>query len=215
MTDDQRWAALFREAADLSSAPPPSFDYDDVVAASRRATARRRALLAGAAVVLMAGTVVIGVAGLTTATSEGPADHAAVAAAPPLPSEAAHDADAPEVLSVACPAQEARAVRAAVEQAVVEVAGVTPSAVATTCGSGGWEVTVRVAHAGRSGVLIVSYLSRPGGTSGPTVTASSATATRTTPAGGVLTVQAHALDGGPAPLGDQLDAIAAFLAARL
>jgi hypothetical protein len=54
MSDDERLAALFRDAA--SEPPPAAFGHDDVVEASRRLTARRRtAVVATVAVVGLVG----------------------------------------------------------------------------------------------------------------------------------------------------------------
>jgi hypothetical protein len=56
MSDDERLAALFRDAASDADAPAPTFDHSDVVATSRRITARRRAaVVAAAAVIGLAG----------------------------------------------------------------------------------------------------------------------------------------------------------------
>ncbi|MCO1654177.1 hypothetical protein [Pseudonocardia humida] len=76
MTDDERLAALFRDAASDPDAPPPAFGHDDVVAASRRITARRRSAAVAAA-------AVIGLAGLGAAiVLPGSAEQSTSAAAP-------------------------------------------------------------------------------------------------------------------------------------
>jgi hypothetical protein len=76
MTDDDRLAALFREAA---GDPPPGFDHRAVVERSRRVTARRRTALLGSAAALV---VVVGT-GLAVggATPQEPASTAAAPAA--------------------------------------------------------------------------------------------------------------------------------------
>ncbi|MHA6779913.1 hypothetical protein ACVGOW_02790 [Pseudonocardia saturnea] len=107
MTDDDRIAALFSEAA--SDIPPPGFDHDRVVAASRRITARRRSAVLGGAMALL---IVTGV-GVAVALPSTGRDAAVTAAAPaeaPAPeaaSEAGADA-APEAQAAApAPAESA------------------------------------------------------------------------------------------------------------
>lgn len=53
MSDDDRLAALFRDAASDAGAPPPAFDHDDVLAASHRIGRRRVAMARGALGVLI------------------------------------------------------------------------------------------------------------------------------------------------------------------
>lgn len=99
MTDDDRMAALFSEAA--SDAPPPGFDHDRVVAASRRITARRRSAVLGGAMALL---IVTGV-GVAVALPSTGRDAAVTAAAPaeaPAP-EAASEAGASEAGADAVP----------------------------------------------------------------------------------------------------------------
>jgi hypothetical protein len=75
MNDDERLAALFRDAA--SDAPPPAFDHADVVAASRRITARRRSAAVAAA-------AVIGLVGFGAAVAWPGSDEALTSAAAPV-----------------------------------------------------------------------------------------------------------------------------------
>lgn len=86
MTDDDRMAALFSEAA--SDAPPPGFDHARVVAASRRITARRRSAVLGGAMALL---IVTGV-GVAVALPSTGRDAAVTATAPA-------EAPAPEAAS--------------------------------------------------------------------------------------------------------------------
>jgi hypothetical protein len=82
MSDDERLAALFRDAA--SDAPPAAFGHDDVVATSRRITARRRtAVVAAAAVVGLVGL------GAAIALPQQYAKETSAAAAPVAAPEAA------------------------------------------------------------------------------------------------------------------------------
>ena len=75
MSDDERLAALFRDAASDAGAPAPTFDHDDVVAVSRRITARRRASAIGAAAVI--GLVGVGAAVYLPTRAEYPTTSAA------------------------------------------------------------------------------------------------------------------------------------------
>ncbi len=86
MTDDDRLAALFREAA---GDPPPGFDHRAVVERSRRVTARRRTALLGSAAALV---VVVGT-GLAVGGAT-PQDPASTAAAPAAERGAGGAADA-------------------------------------------------------------------------------------------------------------------------
>lgn len=86
MTDDDRLAALFREAA---GDPPPGFDHRAVVERSRRVTARRRTALLGSAAALV---VVVGT-GLAVGGA-GPQEPASTAAAPAAERGAGGAADA-------------------------------------------------------------------------------------------------------------------------
>ena len=81
MTDDERLAALFRDAASDPDAPPPGFGHDDVVAASRRITARRRSAAVAAA-------AVIGLAGLGAAVVLPGSGGEETSAAAPAPASA-------------------------------------------------------------------------------------------------------------------------------
>jgi hypothetical protein len=87
MNDDERLAALFRDAA--SDAPPPAFDHDDVVSASRRITARRRSAAVAAA-------AVIGLVGLGAAVAWPGSDEALTSAAAPAPASAPGPVSAPD-----------------------------------------------------------------------------------------------------------------------
>ncbi len=86
MTDDDRLAALFREAA---GDPPPGFDHRAVVERSRRVTARRRTALLGSAAALV---VVVGT-GLAVGGAV-PQEPASTAAAPAAERGAGGAADA-------------------------------------------------------------------------------------------------------------------------
>lgn len=85
MTDDDRLAKLFRDAA-ADPAPPPGFDRGDVLAASRRITTRRRSVVMGGAVALFAvvgvGVVIGAPGGSQGASSAAPAASAAAESAP-------------------------------------------------------------------------------------------------------------------------------------
>lgn len=225
MIDDERLAALFREAADPASAPPPSFDYHDVVAASRRITARRRAALASGAFVLLAGTAVVGVVGVNPVSHE-PAGGSAVSAAEPFsaPEDASeagpsHERDAVALRDVpggGCIDQLEPTLTAAVQRALTEIAGATAPAVQAGCGPGGaHQVTLHVNDAGRSGLLIVSHLPPGGALQPPAADSASAIAIRATASGGTVRVHVRSSDGGPAPFADHVDAIAEALAASL
>lgn len=93
MTDDDRLAALFRDAAASSELPPPAFDHDRVVATSRRVTARRRSAVLGAAMAVLV------VAGVSVAVALPSDDTTSTAAAPAAAPEAAAPDAAPEVLA--------------------------------------------------------------------------------------------------------------------
>lgn len=102
MTDDDRLAALFRDAATSSDPPPPGFDLDRVVATSRRITARRRSAVLGGAMALL---VVAGVAvALPTFSGAGDVSSAAAPAAAPPQGEAAPEVAAEPYLAPDGPA---------------------------------------------------------------------------------------------------------------
>lgn len=83
MSDDDRLAALFRDAASDAGAPPPAFDHTDVLAASHRIGRRRTAMARGALAVLIVagvGTAVVSTGQLgrnTTTSAAAPAPGAA------------------------------------------------------------------------------------------------------------------------------------------
>jgi hypothetical protein len=211
MTDDEKLAALFRDAADAP--PPPGFDHGDVTAASRRITVRRRAALVTGAVVLVAaagiGSVLALPRGADTATSVASgaaapqADNAeragapAAAAAPPLGPGTGE-----------CANRQDPALRALVEQALPEVAGATAAATTDVCRPGAerylsLEVT--------GGLLDVSYL--PAGAAA-TVPAGNYLSAPTA-SGGTVIVGSTAVGGGPAPYAGRLPGLLADLAAQL
>ncbi|MFC4943272.1 hypothetical protein [Pseudonocardia sp. GCM10023141] len=97
MSDDDKLAALFRDAASEPGAPPPAFGHDDVVLASYKIGRRRTAMARGALGVLIVAGIGAAVvlpgqfqqSGTTTAAApyaatEGPAVGNGVPAAPPL-----------------------------------------------------------------------------------------------------------------------------------
>ncbi len=79
MTDDERLAALFRDAAGTDP-PPSAFDHDRVVTTSRRITARRRSAVLGGAMALLV-VAGVGVAVAVPRATGGDASTAAASAA--------------------------------------------------------------------------------------------------------------------------------------
>jgi hypothetical protein len=182
MSDDERLAALFRDAASDAGAPPPGFGHDEVVAASRRITARRRAsAIAASAVVGLVGlgaAVVLpqqyGGEALTSAAAPVSAPEAAGGAAADSAGGSAGDAsgpgsgssdrsEAPMLAPVAPPAPAAggcadrhdAGLRALVAQVLPEVAA-APDAPATGVCLPPTDRYLSVEVAG--GVLTVGYL---------------------------------------------------------
>ncbi|MBW0124679.1 hypothetical protein [Pseudonocardia oceani] len=111
MTDDDRIAALFSEAA--SDTPPPGFDHDRVVAASRRITARRRSAVLGGAMALLVVTgvgVAFGLPGSGAGSGETTSAAAPVAAPEAAGGSAPGDAASEgSVLAESAPAEDAAA----------------------------------------------------------------------------------------------------------
>lgn len=242
MTDDDRLAALFRDAATSSDPPPPGFDLDRVVATSRRITARRRSAVLGGAMALL---VVAGVAvALPTFSGAGDVSSAAAPAAAPPQGEAAPEvaaepyvapdgpvpgeaATVPEALrdvppftgvplgpsAAECAPRQDPDLRAYVEQVLPEVVGAPEAAVTTECRPGGERgVSLDVDDAGTAGLLSVLYLP-PGAAVPPT---SGAIAQAATASGGTVVVGARGAGAGTAvPFEGRLDTAAAFLAPRL
>lgn len=114
MTDDDRIAALFSEAA--SDAPPPGFDHDRVVATSRRITARRRSAVLGGAMALLVVTGV-GVASGLPGPGAGSGEVTSAAAPAAAPEAPAAPAPAESALAESAPAESAPAEDAAAAQA--------------------------------------------------------------------------------------------------
>ncbi|QJY45378.1 hypothetical protein [Pseudonocardia broussonetiae] len=106
MTDDDRIAALFSEAA--SDAPPPGFDHDRVVATSRRITARRRSAVLGGAMALLVVTGV-GVATGLPGSGAGSGELTSAAAPAAAPEAPADPAPAGSALAESAPAEDAAA----------------------------------------------------------------------------------------------------------
>ncbi|MBW0136905.1 hypothetical protein [Pseudonocardia abyssalis] len=228
MTDDDRMAALFSEAAS-ETPPPPRFDHDRVVATSRRITARRRSAVLGGAMALL---VVTGV-GVAVALPGSGGDASSTAAAPAAAApEAASDAaeaqaesaTAPDALrgpseftgtplgpgTTECAQRQDPALRAYLEEVLPEVVGATESAVTMDCRPGGERgVSLEVVDAGTAGLLTVRYLP-PGEGSGPTGE------TAPTASGGTVVVSSRGDGPGtPAPFAGRLADVAAYLAPRL
>jgi hypothetical protein len=226
MSDDERLAALFRDAASDAGAPPPGFGHDEVVAASRRITARRRASAIAASAVV--GLVGLGAAfvlpqqyggdALTSAAAPVSAPEAAGGAAADSAGGAAGNSsgsgssdrsEAPMLAPVAPPAPAAGGcadrhdpgLRALVAQVLPEVAA-APDAPTTGVCLPPVERYLSVEVAG--GVLTVAYL--PPGTI-PSVVPGALTAP--TSSGGTVIVH------GPDALADRLPAVLELLAARL
>jgi hypothetical protein len=228
MSDDERLAALFRDAASDAGAPPPGFGHDEVVAASRRITARRRASAIAASAVV--GLVGLGAAlvlpqqyggdALTSAAAPVSAPEAAGGAAADSAGDAAGNSagsgsgssdrsGAPMLAPVAPPAPAAggcadrhdAGLRALVAQLLPEVAA-APDAPTTGVCLPPTERYLSVEVAG--GVLNVAYL--PPGTI-PSVVPGALIAP--TASGGTVIVD------GPGALADRLPAVLELLAARL
>lgn len=239
MTDDDRLAALFRDAASDTAAPPSRFDHDDVVAASRRITARRRSALAGAAVAVFA---VVGVGAVVVVPGLRGDDATSTAAAPNAASEEAGDAVAPDAAQLAAPGAELPealrdlppftgvplgpgtaecadrqdpALRAFVEQVLPEVVGAPEAATTMVCRPGGERgVNLEVQDAGAPGLLSVVYL--PPGDQDRTEAAGASSASAGTASGGTVTVSVRPVErGAPVPFVGRLETAAAFLAPRL
>jgi hypothetical protein len=222
MTDDEKLAALFHDAA--GTPPPSGFDHGDVTAASRRITVRRRAALATGAVVLVAaagiGSVVALPRGADTATSTA-SGAAANAPAAPLADSAERAAGGPAAVSAPAPAapplgpgtgecanRQDPALRALVEQALPEVAGATAAATTDVCLPGTQRyVSLEVAD----GLLDVSYLPPGEAASLPVGNHLSAP----TASGGTVIVGSTAVGGGPAPYASRLPELLGYLAGRL
>lgn len=225
MTDDDRMAALFSEAAS-ETPPPPRFDHDRVVATSRRITARRRSAVLGGAMALLVVTGV-GVAVALPGTGGDTTSSAAAPAAAPEAPEAASDAAseaAPDALrgrpeftgtplgpgTTECAQRQDPALRAYLEEVLPEVVGATEGAVTMDCRPGGERgVSLEVDDAGTSGLLSVEYLP-PGEAAGPTGE------TAPTASGGTVVVSSRGDGPGtPAPFAGRLADVAAYLAPRL
>ncbi len=207
MTEDEKIAALFRDAA--GAAPPPGFDHADVTAASRRITVRRRAALITGAVVLAA---VAGVGSVVALPREsGTATSAAAGAAAPEADNAEREQAVAPPLGPGtggCADRQDPALRSLVEQGLPEVTGATPAATTDVCLPGA-ERYLNLEVTG--GLLVVSVLppgvavSLPPGNSRSAPTAS----------GGTVIVGSSAVGGGPAPYASRLPGLVAYLAPRL
>ena len=224
MTDDEKLAALFRDAA--GAAPPPGFDHGDVTAASRRITVRRRAVLVTGAVVLVAaagiGSVVALPRGADTATSvaSGAAASSAAGAAAAPQADTAERAPAPAVAAAPplgpgtgeCADRQDPALRALVEQALPEVASATAAATTDVCLPGAERhLSLEVTDGGSTGLLDVSYLPPGAVVSLPAGNYRSAP----TASGGTVIVGTSAVGGGPAPYASRLPELLGYLAGRI
>jgi hypothetical protein len=240
MDDDERLAALFREAASDPAAPPPRFGHDDVVATSRRITARRRSAAVGAAAVI--GLAGLGAAVVLPGDGGTPTSAAAPASAPEaardsagsgsaelsepyagdadagsaergaLPSPAAAPLDPPLGPGAGeCADRQDPALRALVEQVLPEVVGAPPAATTDVCLPATERyLAIEVTDGAAKGLLAVGYLP-PG--SVPQVPAGTLTAP--TASGGTVLVGSTADGPGPGPFADRLPALLDHLAARL
>lgn len=218
MTDDDRIAALFTQAA-AETPPPPRFDHDSVVATSRRITARRRSAVLGGAMALLVVTGVSVAVGLPRPGGDAMSS-AAAPAAPEAAAEAGAAADAVRAAPVPlgpgtteCAQRQDPQLRAVLEEVLPEVAGAVEAAVTTVCRPGGQRgVSLEVSDGAAAGLLTVEYLppgESVGATSGPSAVAPTAS-------GGTVVVGARGEGpGAPAPFADRLDATAADLAPRL
>jgi hypothetical protein len=233
MTDDERLAALFRDAA--SDAPPPAFGHDDVVAASRRITARRRSAAVAAA-------VTIGLAGMGAAIVLPRSGDGMTSAAAPLNAPEAADgrqaedsaggADAgeagsggaPPVIAATpaptplgpgqteCADRQDPALRALVEQVLPEVSAARAAATPDVCLPGADRyLALEVTDRGVPGLLTVGYLAPgsipqlvPGALSAPTASG-----------GTVIVASSTEVDGAAAPFSERLPALLEYLAPRL
>ncbi len=223
MTDDEKLAALFRDAA--GTPPPSGFDRGDVTAASRRITVRRRAALVTGAVVVAAvagiGSAVVlpRDAGTTTsaAGAAAPQDAAAPRAAAPEPaSGAAAQADsaerAPAPAAGGCANPQDPALRALLDRALPDVVGAPAAATADVCRPAGERhVSVEVTEGGAAGILSVSVL--PPGTA-PSLPPGDYRSAPTA-SGATVVVGSTAVGGGPAPYAGRLPGLVAELAPRL
>lgn len=229
MTDDDRIAALFSEAA--SDAPPPRFDHDRVVATSRRITARRRSAVLGGAMALLLVTGVGVAVGLPSSGRDAASTAAAPAAAPAPEAAAGAAADAqaaesaPDAARAApeftgtplgpgtteCAQRQDPQLRAYLEEVLPEVVGATEGAVTMDCRPGGERgVSLEVDDAGTTGLLTVRYL--PPGTA---TTGGDPGAAPTASGGTVVVGSRGAGPGAPAPFADRLADVTAYLAPRL
>jgi hypothetical protein len=239
MTDDDRIAALFSEAA--SDTPPPRFDHDRVVATSRRITARRRSAVLGGAMALLLVTGV-GVAVGLPSTGRDAASTAAGAPAPEAAADSAAGARAesaplagpgsgPGVAPDAAPApalpeftgtplgpgttecaqRQDPQLREYLEEVLPEVVGASEAAVTMDCRPGGERgVGLEVDDAGATGLLTVQYLPPGVATTGADPVAAP------TASGGTVVVGSRGDGpGAPAPFATRLADIAAYLAPRL
>lgn len=223
MTDDDRIAALFSEAA--SDTPPPRFDHDRVLATSRRITARRRSAVLGGAMALLLVSGVGVAAGLTDTGRDSASTAAAPAPGTEAAAGAAADAQAPEAARTApeftgtplgpgtteCAQRQDPQLRAYLEEVLPEVAGATEGAVTMDCRPGGERgVSLEVDDAGTAGLLTVRYL--PPGEAAPGGDA----ATAPTASGGTVVVGSRGDGHGtPAPFATRLTDVVTYLAPRL
>lgn len=225
-SDDERLAAVFRDAV-ADAVPPASFDHADVVRASRRVTARRRSALAGGALAVLAVTGV-GVAGTLPGSGDG---EQVTSAAPASAPEAAVDAraaapgpasaDAPgTMLSApplgpgdpgACANPQDSALRALLEEVLPEVAGAAETATTTECRPGGG----RGVHLDLpDGLFSVAYLP-PGAEPRPPDPGVTRVSEPTASGGTVIVISQAGPSGSPAPFADRVDEVARYLAPRL
>jgi hypothetical protein len=221
MTDDEKLAALFRDAA--GSPPPSAFGHGDVTAASRRITARRRAVLLTGAFVLVAAAGIGSVIALPRAADTATSTAAGAAAPQSETAEGAGSAASAPAASAdraraaapigpgtgACANRQDPELRALVEQVLPEVVGATPAATTDVCLPGS-ERYLSLGLTG-GGLLTVSYLP-PGTVAAPT---SGNERSAPTASGGTVTVGSSPVGGGPAPYEDRLTAVLAYLAPRL
>jgi hypothetical protein len=234
MTDDERLAALFRDAAGTDP-PPAAFDHDRVVSTSRRITARRRSAVLGGAMALLVVTGVGVAAALPSRSGDAASTAAAPASAPgsdalaeSAPSGEGRDAAVPDLPAVPAPEfdgaplgpgstecadRQDPALRAYLEQVLPEVAGAPQGAITMECRPGGERgVNLEVDDAGTPGLLTVQYL--PPGVATEAVGGSAVQ--QPTASGGTVVVSARGTGAGAAvPFEGRLDAVAAFLAPRL
>ena len=227
---DEALAELLRAAAP-TTVPPAGFDHGTVLAVARRAQARRRRLLAGGAaavVVVLAGggaaSVLGGGAGEqstassavtgSAAGSTGAGSTGAGGIAPQLPQDPAAAGTAPGVgpqqLGAGTCGPTDRAVHAALQQALPELAARPPYPLDRACPDGTTGAGVAVSAGGVAGRLEVLL--------GPAaVTATDgATGTATTADGRTVTiVSVPAAGSSTGPYADRLDDVARRVAAAL